>query len=69
LRLGSVELVRADGVEPVIMLDDVFAELDAQRRAQLVAFTESAEQLLVTAAVADDIPSAIAGRRVNVGVT
>ncbi|AZG47033.1 DNA replication/repair protein RecF [Gordonia insulae] len=68
LRLGSVELVRAEGVEPVIMLDDVFAELDVQRRAQLVAFTESAEQLLITAAVPDDIPTSIAGRRVSVGV-
>ncbi|MDY6809994.1 MAG: DNA replication and repair protein RecF, partial [Actinomycetota bacterium] len=68
LRLGSVELVRADGIEPVIMLDDVFAELDAQRRAQLVAFTESAEQLLITAAVGEDIPDTIGGRRVSVGV-
>ncbi|MEE4025454.1 DNA replication/repair protein RecF [Gordonia sp. PKS22-38] len=68
LRLGSVELVRAEGIEPVIMLDDVFAELDAQRRAQLVAFTESAEQLLVTAAVPDDIPDTIGGARVSVGV-
>ncbi|ROZ98954.1 DNA replication/repair protein RecF [Gordonia sp. OPL2] len=68
LRLGSVELVRAEGIEPVIMLDDVFAELDAQRRAQLVSFTESAEQLLITAAVPDDIPASIGGRRVAVDV-
>ncbi|MCF3936849.1 MULTISPECIES: DNA replication/repair protein RecF [Gordonia] len=68
LRLGSVELVRAEGIEPVIMLDDVFAELDAQRRAQLVAFTETAEQLLITAAVGEDIPDTIGGRRVSVGV-
>ncbi|GAB92758.1 DNA replication/repair protein RecF [Gordonia rhizosphera] len=68
LRLGSVELIRTEGVEPVIMLDDVFAELDAHRRAQLAAFTESAEQLLITAAVPDDIPATIGGRRVGVGV-
>ncbi|MFW0783716.1 DNA replication/repair protein RecF [Gordonia sp. CPCC 206044] len=68
LRLASVELIRAEGIEPVIMLDDVFAELDAHRRAQLVGFTESAEQLLITAAVPDDIPSSIGGRRVGVGV-
>lgn len=66
LRLGSVELVRAEGVEPVIMLDDVFAELDAQRRTQLADFTRSAEQLLITAAVPEDLPDAIGGRRIRV---
>ena len=68
LRLGSVELTRAEGVEPVIMLDDVFAELDAKRRAQLVDFTADAEQLLITAAVAEDIPGRIGGRRIGVDV-
>lgn len=68
LRLGSVELARAEGIEPVIMLDDVFAELDAQRRTQLAEFTASAEQLLITAAVGDDIPTKIGGRRVGVEV-
>lgn len=68
LRLGSVELTRAEGVEPVIMLDDVFAELDAKRRAQLVEFTADAEQLLITAAVAEDIPERIGGRRIGVDV-
>lgn len=68
LRLGSVELIRTEGIEPVIMLDDVFAELDAQRRAQLVTFTTTAEQLLITAAVADDIPAGVGGRRIGVGV-
>lgn len=66
LRLGSVELIRADGVEPVIMLDDVFAELDVARRGKLVEFTADAEQLLITAAVPDDIPEPIAGRRIGV---
>lgn len=68
LRLGSVELTRAEGVEPVIMLDDVFAELDAKRREKLVAFTAGAEQLLITAAVAEDIPAEIGGRRIHVDV-
>ncbi|MFW0793145.1 DNA replication/repair protein RecF [Gordonia sp. CPCC 205515] len=68
LRLGSVELTRAEGIEPVIMLDDVFAELDAQRRTQLAEVTASAEQLLITAAVPDDIPDRIGGRRVGVDV-
>ncbi|MGV9860010.1 DNA replication/repair protein RecF [Gordonia sp. NPDC003425] len=69
LRLGSVELIRADGIEPVIMLDDVFAELDAARRRKLVEHTAGAEQLLITAAVADDIPTEIGGRRIGVDVT
>ncbi|AVL99168.1 DNA replication/repair protein RecF [Gordonia iterans] len=68
LRLACVDLLRADGVEPVIMLDDVFAELDAARREKLAAYTGSAEQLLITAAVGEDIPGVLAGRRVSVGV-
>ena len=68
LRLGSVALTRAEGVEPVIMLDDVFAELDATRRRKLATFTSDAEQLLVTAAVAEDIPDEIGGRRIGVEV-
>lgn len=66
LRLGTVELARAEGVEPVIMLDDVFAELDAKRRDHLAAFTVGAEQLLVTAAVPEDLPEGVRGRRLSV---
>lgn len=68
MRLGSVELIRSDGAEPVVMLDDVFAELDASRRAALSRFAASVEQVIITAAVAEDIPEAIGGRRVAVGV-
>ncbi|MFZ2510151.1 MAG: DNA replication/repair protein RecF [Gordonia sp. (in: high G+C Gram-positive bacteria)] len=68
LRLACVDLLRVDGVEPVIMLDDVFAELDTARREKLAEFTSSAEQLLITAAVGADIPAAAAGRRIFVGV-
>jgi DNA replication and repair protein RecF len=56
LRLGSYELLRAEGSDPVLLLDDVFAELDTARREALAAAAESAEQVLVTAAVLDDIP-------------
>ncbi|GAB11731.1 DNA replication and repair protein RecF [Gordonia araii NBRC 100433] len=66
LRLATVELARADGVEPVIMLDDVFAELDARRREHLATFTAEAEQLLITAAVPEDLPAAVRGRRLSV---
>jgi DNA replication and repair protein RecF len=66
LRLGSFALLRADGVEPVLVLDDVFAELDATRRERLAAAVGGAEQVLVTAAVAEDVPPLLAGRRFRV---
>ncbi len=66
LRLAAYELLRADGSEPVLLLDDVFAELDIARRRALATVAESAEQVLVTAAVVDDIPSGWAAREVEI---
>jgi DNA replication and repair protein RecF len=66
LRLGSFHLLRADGVEPVLVLDDVFAELDSVRRERLAAGVRMAEQVLVTAAVGADVPELLAGRRFRV---
>lgn len=66
LRLASYELLRADGSEPVLLLDDVFAELDAARRQALATVAESAEQVLVTAAVAEDIPAGWSARQVDI---
>jgi DNA replication and repair protein RecF len=66
LRLAAYELLRADGDEPVLLLDDVFAELDATRRRALAAVAESAEQVLVTAAVLEDIPADWDARRVHI---
>jgi DNA replication and repair protein RecF len=66
LRLAAYELLRAEGTEPVLLLDDVFAELDAARRRALAAVAESAEQVLVTAAVLEDIPSGWDARRVTI---
>ena len=66
LRLGAFALLRADGVEPVLVLDDVFAELDSTRRERLAAGVSGAEQVLVTAAVAADVPAVLAGRRFRV---
>ena len=57
LKLGCFALLRADGDEPILVLDDVFATLDADRRAALAAVARSAEQSLVTAAVLDDVPA------------
>ncbi|MCV7198982.1 DNA replication/repair protein RecF [Mycobacterium angelicum] len=66
LRLAAYELLRADGSEPVLLLDDVFAELDTKRRRALATVAESAEQVLVTAAVLEDIPEGWDARRVHV---
>jgi len=66
LRLASYELLSADGAEPVLVLDDVFAELDTARRARLAKLAGRAEQVLVTAAVADDVPVELLGARYDV---
>lgn len=66
LRLGSFHLLRADGVEPVLVLDDVFAELDTTRRDRLASGVSDAEQVLVTAAVGGDVPDLLQGRRYEV---
>lgn len=66
LRLAAYELLRADGSEPVLLLDDVFAELDATRRRALASVAEAAEQVLVTAAVLEDIPAEWDARRVHI---
>ncbi len=68
LRLAAYELLRADGSDPVLLLDDVFAELDTARRRALVSAAESAEQVLVTAAVADDVPTDWDARRMEIGM-
>lgn len=68
LRIGTYDLLTsetgpdsdADG-EPVLILDDVFAELDSTRRAALAARLERASQVLITAAVAADVPESLAG--------
>lgn len=61
LRLAAFSLLRADGEDPVLLLDDVFAELDAGRRDRLAELAADAEQVLVTAAVPADVPSRLAG--------
>lgn len=66
LRLGGFTLLREDGVEPVLVLDDVFAELDQTRRERLAAGVVDAEQVLVTAAVEADVPALLVGRRYRV---
>ena len=66
LRLASAQLLRAESRsgDPVLILDDVFAELDAQRRARLSDLTAQFEQVIVTAAVWEDVPEALRRRTV-----
>jgi DNA replication and repair protein RecF len=66
LRLGSYELLRGEAGEPVLLLDDVFAELDRRRRARLAEVAAGAEQVLVTAAVDEDVPEELSGVRFTV---
>jgi DNA replication and repair protein RecF len=68
LRLAAYELLRSEGSDPVLLLDDVFAELDNARRRALVEVAASAEQVLVTAAVKEDIPQDWDVRRLEVGM-
>jgi DNA replication and repair protein RecF len=69
LRLAAYDLLRSEtdaGGEPVLILDDVFAELDDHRRERLASIASGAEQVLVTAAVPSDVPEALTGARVDV---
>jgi len=67
LRLSAFEALRGAGDDPVLLLDDVFAELDVGRRERLARLAAGAEQVLVTAAVAADVPAALHGARFDVG--
>jgi DNA replication and repair protein RecF len=68
LRLAAYELLRSEGGDPVLLLDDVFAELDNARRQALASVAASAEQVLVTAAVHDDIPADWDARRIEIAM-
>jgi DNA replication and repair protein RecF len=57
LRIGSFNLLKSEGAEPILILDDIFAELDSARRAQLISVTKLAEQTIITAAVESDLPA------------
>ncbi len=68
LRLASAQLLRADSAlgDPIVILDDVFAELDADRRARLATLVADFEQVIVTAAVEADVPPGLRGRTVRI---
>lgn len=62
LRFGEFSLLRSEGSDPILILDDVFAELDAQRRRKLVELASEVEQVLITAAVDEDLPANLSGK-------
>ncbi|MBC9226956.1 DNA replication/repair protein RecF [Aeromicrobium sp. 636] len=66
LRLAAFALLRDEGDDPILILDDVFAELDSDRRSRLAARVASAEQVLVTAAVQGDVPPELVGQAFDV---
>lgn len=68
LRLASAELLRAESRlgDPIVILDDVFAELDADRRVRLAELVADYEQVIVTSAVEQDVPAALRARTVRV---
>ncbi len=66
LRLACYRLLAASGEDPILILDDVFAELDVRRRARLVQMVDGAEQVIITAAVPQDVPEELVGQRYRV---
>ena len=66
LRLGAFELLSEDGETPVLILDDVFAELDTARREGLAAMASRAEQAIITCAVEEDIPAGLDHRTIRI---
>jgi DNA replication and repair protein RecF len=66
LRIAAYDLLRSEGDDPILILDDVFAELDKDRRDQLAGLVGDAEQVLVTAPVPQDVPTLLEGLRYDV---
>jgi DNA replication and repair protein RecF len=68
LRLASAQLLRAESTlgDPIVILDDVFAELDADRRMRLGTLVSDFQQVIVTAAVEADVPDGLRGRTVRI---
>ena len=68
LKLASAAVLRADSAvgDPIVILDDVFAELDEDRRAKLASAIGDYEQVLITAAVFDDVPAPLAAHAVHI---
>lgn len=66
MALASVLRAESPAGDPVIILDDVFAELDARRRERLMTAVSDFEQVIVTAAVEEDVPNGVPWHRVRI---
>jgi DNA replication and repair protein RecF len=63
LKLATYQLLEKDGLKPILILDDVFSELDEERRVHLIKLAKSAEQTFITVAVENDLPKELTGDR------
>ena len=63
LKLATYNLIKSDGLSPILILDDVFSELDEDRREKLAQIAQSAEQTLITVAVESDLPKSLTGAK------
>jgi DNA replication and repair protein RecF len=61
LKLATYQLLKNDGLEPILILDDVFSELDEERRSHLIELANSAKQTFITVAVENDLPKELTG--------
>jgi DNA replication and repair protein RecF len=68
LRLASLDILRQESKlgDPILILDDVFAELDSERRAKLAELVRGNEQVIITAAVIEDVPESLVAKRFSV---
>jgi DNA replication and repair protein RecF len=64
MRLATFNVLREHEDDPILILDDVFAELDQRRRARLLNSLKNVEQTLITAAVVEDLPEGLAGEQI-----
>jgi DNA replication and repair protein RecF len=63
LKLATYNLLKLDGLSPILILDDVFSELDEERRERLAEIAKSADQTIITVAVENDLPKSITGTK------
>jgi DNA replication and repair protein RecF len=63
LKLATYNLLKSDGLSPILILDDVFSELDEERREKLAQIAKNAEQTIITIAVESDLPKTLSGDR------
>jgi DNA replication and repair protein RecF len=61
LKLATYNLLKSDGLSPILILDDVFSELDEDRREKLAQLAKTAEQTIITVAVESDLPKSLSG--------